>query len=246
MVVGNISTTSIRGLTQSSMYCVGISGLTENQRNNSWWADLDVYGRRMKVSEALEGPISHPECGLTLDSDLEFSFFNANQTRDHGPADTRAKLGPTAVSSGKGHYGLRLVGSATIENCNASSFCCDEYTFDGSSMGCGSRCMTCRVPIFWDYYTEDAERYYPGPGIVLEPFLSGNGSFSFHSQCGPAIRLTGSFRNQRGAMWYARQMEVLEGFDTTFTFRISTPSTRCRNLHEIYDYCRSRGSDGYA
>jgi hypothetical protein len=41
-------------------------------------------------------------------------------------------------------------------------------------------------------------------------------------------------------------MNVGEGFDTAFSFRISNPSLRCINLHGVYDRCRSRGADGFA
>ena len=242
MAVGNVSTTTVRGLNHNSMYCFGVSGLTENQMDDSWWTDLDSYGRRSRVDGALEGPISLPECGRTLLFDVEFNSFNANSTQDHGPSDKRSSLGPTAVTSGEGHYGLRLVGDASIENCNTSSFCCDQYDVND---GCSHRSMTCRAPFFWDYYIDDAQRLLPGSGILVEPFHSVDHSLSFHSKCGPALRLTSSSRNQRGALWYPRQLEVLEGFDTNFTFRISNPSVRCRNLDEIYDYCRSRGADGY-
>ncbi|MFN9980062.1 MAG: lectin-like domain-containing protein, partial [bacterium] len=64
--------------------------------------------------------------------------------------------------------------------------------------------------------------------------------------CGPSLRLTGSHARLRGAVWYARQMNVGEGFDTAFSFRISNPSLRCINMHGVFDWCRSRGADGFA
>ena len=130
MVIGNVTTTTIRGLTHNSMYCFGVSGLTENQKNDSWWTDLDFYGRRLEnqhIDGALEGHTTPYECGRTLLFDVEFNLFNANQTQDHGPLDKRQSFGPGAVSSGEGHFGLRLVGNANIENCNSSFFCCDQY-----------------------------------------------------------------------------------------------------------------------
>lgn len=64
--------------------------------------------------------------------------------------------------------------------------------------------------------------------------------------CGPAVRLTPSKARQAGAMWYARQMNVREGFDTTFVFRIANPSTACDVMADVFTYCRSRGADGLA
>ena len=64
--------------------------------------------------------------------------------------------------------------------------------------------------------------------------------------CGPALRLTAGHARLSGAAWYRRMQNVREGFDTTFTFRISSPSTQCRFLHDEYTHCRSRGADGFA
>ena len=41
-------------------------------------------------------------------------------------------------------------------------------------------------------------------------------------------------------------MNVREGFDTTFTFRISSPSQKCDVMEDVYTMCRSRGADGFA
>lgn len=64
--------------------------------------------------------------------------------------------------------------------------------------------------------------------------------------CGPAIRLTGSQSQLSGAAWYPRQMNVREGLDTTFQFRISNPSTKCTFMDDAYTHCRARGGDGFA
>lgn len=37
-----------------------------------------------------------------------------------------------------------------------------------------------------------------------------------------------------------------QGFDTTFTFRISSPSIRCNIMDGVHTHCRSRGADGLA
>lgn len=64
--------------------------------------------------------------------------------------------------------------------------------------------------------------------------------------CGPALRLTGSHSQLTGAAWYPRQMNVREGFDTTFMFRLSNPSTHCKFMDDVYTHCRARGGDGFA
>jgi len=56
--------------------------------------------------------------------------------------------------------------------------------------------------------------------------------------CGPALRLTSSRAKQSGAAWYNRKMQVREGFDTSFTFRLSDPSTHCKFLDDAYTHCR--------
>jgi hypothetical protein len=45
--------------------------------------------------------------------------------------------------------------------------------------------------------------------------------------------------------WCA-QLEVREGFDTTFNFRITEASVRCDVMDDEYTHCRSRGGDGFA
>ncbi|CAN0477360.1 unnamed protein product, partial [Ectocarpus sp. 8 AP-2014] len=64
--------------------------------------------------------------------------------------------------------------------------------------------------------------------------------------CGPALRLTSSRATSAGAAWYPREVTVGEGFDTTFTFRLSSPSLRCNTMDGVYTHCRSRGADGLA
>ena len=68
----------------------------------------------------------------------------------------------------------------------------------------------------------------------------------FTARCGPALRLTPSSPRSSGAAWYRRKIQVREGFNTTFTFRVSNPSLRCHVMDDVYTHCRSRGSDGFA
>jgi hypothetical protein len=66
------------------------------------------------------------------------------------------------------------------------------------------------------------------------------------ASCGPTLRLTGSHARLAGSAWYPRRMNVREGFETTFSFRMANPSTRCRFQDRVHSYCRSRGGDGLA
>jgi hypothetical protein len=173
--------------------------------------------------------------GATLNNDIQFQQFNANTTQNYGPQVTNASFGPTGIGSGEGHYGLILIGHANIENCNASSFCCDNY--DVINHICSSEeysyvCMT--TPSFEpsNFLSNNNDAFdaamLPGNGKIVLQYkeaLSSNKEL-FSSPCGPALRLTASKSRQVGAAWYPRQVEVGEGFEANFTFRISNPSLR--------------------
>jgi hypothetical protein len=81
---------------------------------------------------------------------------------------------------------------------------------------------------------------------TLEELIANKGANLPNIACGPALRLTPSEARQSGAIWYPRKMNVREGFDTTFTFQISSPSLKCDRLDDVNTYCRSRGADGLA
>ncbi len=113
MVVGNITTTTVRGLSPNVTYAFGIAGLNENQTNPSWWDNLDLYGRRDALAGALEGAIATVQ-GHTLLHDVNIPYFNSNATQDYGAETESLTKGPTGVYGGEGHYGLSLIGSANI------------------------------------------------------------------------------------------------------------------------------------
>ena len=244
MVTGNITTTTIRGLSPNSTYVFGLAGLNEDQNNAKWWNDLDLYGKRSLLHGALEGSTVEIQ-GRTLMYDVNFQRFNANMTQNHGPEIDRESIGPTGMYSGEGHYGLVLVGSASIANCNASSFCCDAYD-DEAGYCTDESTLTC---------LSTRPSSHPFDNITLPGFgkiVANLSAYSyadrdlFNTPCGPALRLTPSEARMRGAAWYPRQLEVGEGFDTTFTFEISNPSFRCNNMDGVFKNCRSRGGDGFA
>jgi hypothetical protein len=64
--------------------------------------------------------------------------------------------------------------------------------------------------------------------------------------CGPALRLTPSLARSSAAAWYPRKLNVREGFDTSFVFRLANPSTECTLMDDEYTHCRARGADGFA
>ena len=64
--------------------------------------------------------------------------------------------------------------------------------------------------------------------------------------CGAALRLTASSSALTGSAWYPRQMNVREGFETVFGFRVSNPSTFCARMDDVQTNCRSRGGEGFA
>ena len=60
------------------------------------------------------------------------------------------------------------------------------------------------------------------------------------------LRLTGSAARKNGAAWYPEKVNVREGFDTTFSFYLSSPSVVCNIMAYVNTLCRSRGADGLA
>lgn len=240
MLVGNITKTTIRGLEKNSLYHVSIAGLAGDQEQKGWWK-LDSYGRlqdnsilSVEISRALEG-LNTTVTAHTLADDISFESFDANLTQSHGPIDSSSSIGPSGVEDGEGHYGLALIGDASILNCNSSSFCCDEY--DPTLGGCNPETLTCRST---PYRESDDNRF------IFERFNETDAASHIAAACGPALRLTGVSDRLRGAAWYRRPQDVAEGFLTTFRFRITEPSTRCNILNDVHRHCVSRGADGFA
>ena len=87
---------------------------------------------------------------------------------------------------------------------------------------------------------------YPSSIHVLPagaaPALARNAS----APCGPVLRLTPSLGGHTGAAWYARGVDVREGFDTTFLFRLANPSSHCRTHSDVATRCVSGGGAGFA
>ncbi|GMH88168.1 hypothetical protein TL16_g11079 [Triparma laevis f. inornata] len=246
MQVGNVTTTTVRNLYPNVNYRIKIQGTTENQNDPEWKA-LDLYGRRELIDGGVIGEANDITL-TTLEYDLEFTKFNAEMTLNAGAVDPGSTLGPTGVTGGEGHYGLYLIGDANIENCNSSVVCCDDWPI------CTGASYSCSSSIIPDPRYESGEvkdRRVPDNLVGGEKWVKtvtemNPVTATATMKCGPALRLTASSPRLSGAAWYQRQLEVNEGFDTTFTYRIANPSLKCDVMDDVYTKCRSRGADGFA
>lgn len=264
LTVGNITTTSIRGLEPATEYVFAIAAIAEGAMSGSANLPTDLYGRRDLRSDYLIGGFSTiTNITATLLYDFDFGFFNANKTINSSGTSSSESLGPTGMFGSEGHYGLVLVGDANIQNCNVSTTCCDGYNATIGLASCGTYPSVCAVlperMLAYDSVIAGVTRrqvpsnlpYDNGKSpeiniITLEELISNKGANLPTASCGPAVRLTPSEGRRSGAAWYRRKVNVREGFDTTLTFEISNPSQRCDMLDDVNTYCRSRGADGFA
>eukprot|EP01040_Poterioochromonas_malhamensis_P007147 gene7147-7718_t len=262
ITVGNITTTSIRGLDPKTEYVFAIAAMAEGHENAN--LPTDLYGRRDPLSSAVIGTFSdYTNVTGTLDYDFNFAYFNSNKTLNHSGSAESMSDGPTGQYGGEGHYGLVMVGDANIQNCNVSSTCCDGYDPAIGTSSCGNYQSVCAVlaahMLAYDYVNEGVTRrgvssnlaYDTGapPDITistLDELIANKGADLPSIACGPALRLTPSLARTSGAAWYRRKMNVREGFDTFIKFEISNPSQKCDRLDDVNTFCRSRGADGFA
>ena len=102
------------------------------------------YGRREISENAVIGENSaYSDVVRTLRHDFAFDMFNANSTMNHSSVDERNTDGHIGIFGGEGHFGLSLIGDASVENCNASFSCCDSYEeFENGTYTC-HRSMSC-------------------------------------------------------------------------------------------------------
>ncbi|CAM9683580.1 unnamed protein product, partial [Pylaiella littoralis] len=281
MTVGNVTTTTVRGLVPGMLHAFWVRALSED-RSDAEEEQVDLYGRRAPLPGAVAGDFGEVSSLVaTLEEDILFESFNGNRTLNHSARHAVATLGPRGQWSGEGHYGLQLVGTAQIENCNRSTSCCDAYNdTTGSCSESGQEgaegspylCAALATPgqQTWAFETDDSSVQPPLSGLshsssssssssstalrlpssaVVVPrksALAGGWGSGVSRACGPALRLTSSRPASAGAGWYPREVTVGEGFDTTFTFRLSSPSLRCNTMDDVYTHCRSRGADGVA
>lgn len=105
------------------------------------WTRSNLYGHRPPSQLTPQSQLSSSLCDgsvqgawspesedvRTLTYDFLFTLFDANSTLDHGPVYRNSSVDALHWSGGEGHYGLILIGSAQIGNCNASHTCCDGF-----------------------------------------------------------------------------------------------------------------------
>jgi hypothetical protein len=264
ITVGNVTKTSIRGLEPNTAYVFCVSAIAEGAISNAAILPTDLYGRRDAIEGYFESPVSvYTNITYTLDYDINFQFFNSNQSLNSSGSSPYNSYGPTGIYGSEGNYGLVIVGSAHIENCNASTTCCDGYNATIGIASCGVSASVCAVllerRLSVKYAVDGASRRQVPSNIpydngalpekvvmTVAELIAGRGADLPSMPCGPALRLTSSFARESGSMWYRRKMNVREGFDTTFMFEISNPSLRCSRMDDVNTYCRSRGADGLA
>ncbi|KAG6598151.1 lectin domain-containing protein [Phytophthora cinnamomi] len=221
IVVGNVTSTTLIELKSSTSYQVKVTPLTENQwRWSSEWKDIDLYGRRPVLPNAVVGidsPISL--CLKTLSQDFAFPQFSArlltnlSALPDAVALRTSPTLGPTGEVGDQGHFGLYVNGDTHFQ---------------------ADRLQPCRDVPKQVYVFNSSSPSEPGDAAPIT------------AACGTSLRLTASQSFLTGAAWYPRQMNVREGFSTTFSFRAANPSTVCRVMDNVHTNCRSRGGDGFA
>ncbi|KAF0694166.1 Aste57867_14926 [Aphanomyces stellatus] len=224
-ITGNVTTTTLTGLAPNTVYSITVTALVESQ-NTTAWQTVDMYGQRAALPSAIFGRASPPLVFTTLGTDVIFAGFSAKSTLNQSATVVGTTLGPTGDVGGQGALGLVLVGHAHIENCNATSSCCD---LDASGTTC---ILSCRATT-----TRNAPSAPSIASLTVVSPASANAA-PRPVACGPSLRLTGSAPYLTGAAWYPRPLNVREGFDTTFQFRLSNPSVHCNSMDDVYTHCR--------
>tara|TARA_A100001015_G_C15025406_1_gene730229 strand:+ start:1343 stop:2833 length:1491 start_codon:yes stop_codon:yes gene_type:complete len=129
LTVGNITTTSVRGLKPGTGYVFAIAAISEGVFHEKA-ANLptDLYGRRAHLSSGLLGSFSaYTNSTATTEWDFSFEFFDANSTVNSSSVYPGSSMGVSGQYGSEGHYGLNIIGSAHIQNCNTSHVCCDGF-----------------------------------------------------------------------------------------------------------------------
>lgn len=195
IIVTNQTTVTIRGLEAGRRYQFRIASLNEpvsidSQRTarqatsdkrshplspeliHSHWFRGDMYGLRSILPSGVRGPWSFAtEDCRTLLYDVLFTRFDANATLDHGPLYANSTVNSLHWSGGEGHYGLILVGSAHIGNCNSTHTCCDNF---GGEEGTGKFYDIVRYLENWSQANTHAPDYEYDNTYVHPPFYRYN------------------------------------------------------------------------
>ncbi|KAF1775324.1 Immunoglobulin-like fold [Phytophthora cactorum] len=266
VVVGNVTSTTLIELESSMSYQVKVTPLTENQwRWSKEWKDIDLYGHRQILPNAVVGFDLHSL--LVFKRSHKFSaqlLTNLSALPEAIALRTTPTLGPTGEVGDQGHFGLYVNGDTHVQNCNASVSCCDGFDATAPSES-GAAIAECSYVCFEResrsaiYTNGSTHRSLPSNAMTAVPFPAKQvyvfdkstptqpvDAAPITTACGTALRLSGSQSFLTGAAWYPRQMNVREGFTTSFSFRAANPSTMCRVMDNVHTNCRSRGGDGFA
>ncbi|KAL7687149.1 putative IPT domain, fibronectin type III, concanavalin A-like lectin/glucanase domain superfamily [Plasmopara halstedii] len=268
-VVGNVTSTTLIELASSTSYQVKVTPLTEDQwRYSNEWKDIDLYGHRKQLPNAVIGFDSDvSSCMQTLSQDFIFPHFSAKLLTNLSALPeaitqrTIPTLGPTGEVGDQGHFGLFLNGNTHLQNCNASTSCCDGYNTiaPSNTNATVAECSHVCLESDSNYLNESNHTFLPtntktavvslkaqvyifNKSTLIQPAFAP----PISAPCGMALRLTASQSFLTGAAWYPRQMNVREGFTTTFSFEATNPSAICRIMHNVHTNCQSRGGDGFA
>jgi Bacterial lectin/Fibronectin type III domain/IPT/TIG domain len=243
ITVGNVTKTTITDLNANTSYVFWVRAVSEQTTvSSSQWRELDLYGRRPLVDNAVIGTYSVSVLATTLVYDIQFTAFNAAATINTGAAIVNtSSRGPRGQIDGEGAYGMITVGSAHIANCNRTSTCCDDFP---ACVSTSIACSAADTPGMAHSIIQQQSDYTTLANTIVLPYSTLN--LPATAQCGAAMRLTGSHANQVGAAWYPRKQSVDEGFESIFTFQISNPSYNCLTMNDISTNCYARGSDGLA
>ncbi len=229
ITLSNVTTTTVCGLHPLSTYSFRVRALVEPLDGD--WRNMDLYGRRELIPGFLHGEFSEPSTGTTLELDILIPAFTAQSTWNTTmPSDNNASVGPRGQWGPEGHYGLNLIGSAHIEGCDLNTACCDGYP---DCSGGDDSAFVCAGGVVAETNDVDSWVLSSAEGRVVD------------RACGTSLRITASVPGQAGAAWYRRMQTVVEGFSTTFTFKLSSPSTKCL-VNDAHSKRRSRGGHGLA
>ena len=193
--LGNVTSTEINGLEPNTRYSFRVAAVAEDQRED--WQSVDLYGRRLLLRDAQLGEWSKSsQLVMTLGEDFKFPSFDANASLMSGAVDVRSSRSPLGQQGGEGHFGLTLVGAASLEHCNRTHSCCDVS---------GATCCFHSLNANANYSATNESTFIHHNDIVIVNNLAVP---LFPATCGGALRITGSQAQSRGAAWYRRQQNV--------------------------------------
>jgi hypothetical protein len=124
----NTSVLTINGLLPAVMYAVRVCALADHTASMDKWVDTaNRYFQRPALSTARCFMVSDTAVVTTLHFDFVFARFTAAALLDRRATYAAASYNSLQWAGGEGQYGLSLVGTASIANCNATHSCCDNY-----------------------------------------------------------------------------------------------------------------------